>query len=404
MGTVSLHGDTDIDVLSITISLVARCKSKYTRKTNQSSVTYRGRAEICSQQHTLFQGPNTMRTAHDWNFAFTLPSRCTSHCQDPFKDQLGGFNLDPYQSLPPIFHSENYGFGWSAHCFISYELQAHLTREKTFARDISATRALDFHTTREVECPNPQPQPSQRTITCSSPALKPGHEEIPLTFKDKVKGLYTSKFPEARFKLMMTIPSVVVAGKPCPFFLEVEHDIEGSSAPAPPLIRLKKVSIVLLGRTQIQCIRNEIFRGGDEKRSWGDTTLICSRDYSQKMGEAPLVTEPVDLRELMDVTVPRTCKPSFATFNITRRYEFQVRITVECAQKSFKAEFTNSRVTLLAAAYSSRDDNNRIANDEAGSSSTTGPFIDPETEEVAPAYEPGTRAMPPPTYQDAKNS
>ena len=347
-----------------------------------------------------------MRTAHEWDFTFTLPSRCTVGSQDPFKDQLGGFNLDPSQSLPPTFSSATRSFGWNAHCFVTYQIEAHLTRQKTFARDVKETRTLDFYTTRDIECPDPQSQPLQRTISCTSAALQPGLEDIPLTFKDKIKGLYTSKFPEARFELKMAIPSVVVLGKSCPFFLEVDHDIEGSTAPTPPLVRLRKLKIELLVSNQIQCMRNEFFPRGDLKCSWRDRTLVCSRDYSQEVDEAPLVSERLDLRDIMDVTVPRSCKPSFATFNIRRSYGFKVEITVECAQKSFKAEFTNSRVTVLAAEYCSRDGNsiNRIASGEASSSRAIAPYADHETEEVAPAYEPGPGAMPPPAYQDAKHS
>ena len=225
-GTVSLQGDVDIDVDVLTISLSGRSKTKSTRSQGNSSATYRGRAPLFYQTQTLFQGPHTIHSNHEWSFAFTLPDRCNARHRDAFKDRVGGFNLDPSQSLPPTFDSENISFGWHARCFITYELEANLVRNKTFARDICETRRLNFYTTRDGERPDPQFRKLSRHIVCSSPALQPGLEDTPLPFKDRLKGLYSSKHPVAKFTLNLVTPCIVAVEQSCPFYLEVDHDIE----------------------------------------------------------------------------------------------------------------------------------------------------------------------------------
>ena len=88
----------------------------------------------------LVQGPYTIHSVHEWDFAFILPAQCTARGQDRFTNEYRRFNLDPQQSLPPSFQSDHHSFGWSAQPFISYELESRLTRYKTFALDMTANR------------------------------------------------------------------------------------------------------------------------------------------------------------------------------------------------------------------------------------------------------------------------
>ena len=224
VGTVSLEGDRDIDLVSVTISLVGRCKTKATFSSGQSRVSHRGRAAIIQEMQTIFRGPHTLHPGHEWPFAFDLPTHCTARSQDSFQGK-GGFNLDPFQDLSPSFQSDNLTIGWTQECFMSYELEANCTREKTFAQDLSDTRRLDIHTTRDIERSETNMKSTSRVIACYSPALQPGRENTPLSVKDKLKGLFITSMPVARFQLKMMYPSVGVQNRPLPLFLEVEHDI-----------------------------------------------------------------------------------------------------------------------------------------------------------------------------------
>lgn len=103
------------------------------------------------------------------------------------------------------------------------------------------------------------------------------------------------------------------------------------------------------------------------------------------MDKAPLVSERVDLTQYVRIAIPSYCKSTFATFNITRDYCFHAKITIECAQKTFKAEFSE-RVAVLAATY---DPGEAVV----ASSSTAIPWR-VEDEVVIPAYEAGPTAPP----------
>ena len=385
-GTVSLHGDVDIDVESITISLVGRCKSKVVRSNGQnSSSTYRGRAPLLEYRQVLFKGPNTMKTSgHSWPFSFTFPTRCVARGADPFKQRHGLFDLNPQQSLPPSFTNENHTFGWRGECFVKYELEASLIGNRTnlfSLRDLKIEKTLDFSTTRDIETIQPDFIERAHKIACHSLRLQPGHEDGPLTFKEKLQSMRTSKLPVAMFNLHMLLPKVGILAQPLPLILRMDHDIDASTTQSPPIVTLRKCVVQLQANTYIQCIRDEMFREGDEQRYWSDDHHIASVDYSADMDKAPPVTEYMDLQKLMRIRVPWHHKPTFSTFNIRRTYRLAVKLSVDCAQKTFKADFATYRFDLLAAHYAA-------------------PTGMQELEIAAPAY--GDLSGRLPTYQDAK--
>lgn len=387
-GTVSLHGDVDIDVEIITISLVGRCKTKVVRSNGQnSSTTYRGRAPLLEYQQVLFKGPNTMKTnGHSWPFSFTFPTRCVARGADPFKQRHGLFDINPQQSLPPSFANENHTFGWRSECFIKYELEASLigNRTKIFSLgDLKTEKTLDFTTTRDIEVFKPQFIEKVQKIACHSLRLQPGHEDGPLTFKEKLQSMRTSKLPVAIFTLHMLLPKLGILAHSLPMILKIEHDIVASTAQSPPIVTLRKCIVELQANTYIQCIRDEIFREGDEQRDWTADFHIASVDYSANMDKAPPVTEYMDLQRLMRIKVPWHHKPTFSTFNIRRTYRLVVKLSVDCAQKTFKAEFASYKFDLLAADYAP-------------------PMAMQEQEMAAPAY--GDLSGQLPTYQDAKKA
>lgn len=399
-GTVLLRGGEDVDVQSITISLVGRCKTKVVKSNgNNSTSTYRGRAPLLLSRKVLFNGPHTLHPGHSWDFAFTFPMQCVGRYQDPFK-RTGAFNLDAEQSLPPSFSDQNHGFGWHAKCFVNYELEAQLTSSRVkllSPGNMEAARTLDFFVTRDVESPDPQLATQYRKFDCRSLALHPGHEDVPLSFKEKMKSLRSSKLPSALFKLHMLLPNVGVLGQVLPCFLRLEHDIEGSTSKSPPLVLLRKCLVELHSHTFVQCIRNELFREGDEHRDWKNGHLISSIDFTQHMEKAPPVSEQMDLRDIMKLTIPRYHRPTFSTFNIRRSYKLKICVTVDCAQKSFKAEFNTYDFKLLAADFNPSPVG--TSGTVPGYSTGSDDFID----DVAPVYEPGG-GPPPPAYQDAKGS
>jgi len=196
----------------------------------------------------------------------------------------------------------------------------------------------------------------------------------------------------ANFGIQVLLPKVAVLGKVFPVKLKLDHDIEGSSAPASPMVLLKKCTVQLHAVTHVQCIRDEIFREGDEQRDWEETNRIAVCDFSNRMDEAPAITELTDLNKLMQIGVPRHQRPTFNTFNIRRGYRLGITVTVECAQKIFKREFQPyGDFVVLAAEYVPRIDKALVAS----MSSAVEQF------EAAPAYE-DVPDKAPPRYKDAK--
>ena len=325
-GTVSLHGHVDIDVEIITICLVGRCKTKVVRSNGNSSSTYRGRAPLLEYRQVLFQGPNTMKTnGHSWPFSFTLPSHCVARGADPFKQHHGLFDNNPQQSLPPSFASERTSFGWRSECFVKYQLEASLigNRTKIFSLgDLKSEKTLDFTTTRDIETLKPEFIEKCHKIACYSLRLQPGHEDGPFSFKETLQSMRTSKLPVAFFQLQMLLPKVGILAHPLPLTLKLEHNVGASTTQSLPTVTLRRCMVTLQANTYIQCIRDEIFRTGDEQRDWSNDFHIASVDYSAHMDKAPPLTESMDLQKLMRIKVPWYYKPTFSTFNIRRTYRF----------------------------------------------------------------------------------
>lgn len=395
-GTVCLRGKEDADVQTIMVSLVGRCKSKFTRSTGQSTITYRGRAPLFYARQVLFTGPYTLRPGHSWDFSFKFPHQCMSTSQDPFKQQ-GPFNLDPSQSLPPSFTDNHHVYGWSTECFVSYQLEARLISSKTKifgSGETESNRRLEFFITRDSENPEPNFTTATRSFSIASVALEPGREDAPLTIKEKLKSSWSSKkLPLAKFKLQMLVPSIAVVSKPLPLILKLDHDIEGSTTMARPMVRLRKCSVELRASTKAQCIRNAIFSDGDVQRTWESSLSIGSYDFS---GRTEPLTENLDLGKLLGLGIQKHHKPNFTTFNMRRDYKLCIKVTFECAQKTFKVDFWNYQITLLPADYAP-------SGCEAEDAPELSTIFMEDPEEAAPAYEPSS-LPPPPTYQGAKHT
>lgn len=397
-GNVELRGDEDINVLSITISLIGRCKTKIIREMGDSSQTIRGRAPLVTERKVLFEGPNTLHPGHSWDFEFILPHRCVERGQDHFNTNpatlAGLFNIDVHQDLPPVFSGNHR----HAAAFVTYVLEANLSigrRRPRSSKDVPTTRILDFFTTRTVQTPDPQIDFLTRSFECSSLALNPGHEATKLTFKERLRSLHKSKLPMARFTLTFRYPKVAIVDQTIPLMLSVDHDLEHSTAMAPPMVYLRKCSVVLVAATATQ-----YFAPGSPKApfaqaprsgqpSW-ETNLTIDCFESTKKGNpalesVPPVSECLDLRDLMKLKLPRGQAPTFTTFNIRRTYKLTAKVTIECAQQQFKAEFFTSSLVLLPSAFEPAPTyhfDQRAGNDlqMAGNTVSAGPG----SEDVAP--------------------
>lgn len=55
------------------------------------------------------------------------------------------------------------------------------------------------------------------------------------------------------------------------------------------------------------------------------------------------------------VRLGRQLVPTFSTYNLARQYRLQVTVTVECAQKTFEADFGGGWFVVLPEVFRSLD-------------------------------------------------
>lgn len=131
-------------------------------------------------------------------FTIILPTQCVAPNVDPFKEQVGPFNTQHGQPLPPSFADTHSSFsgGWDGECFVRYEVEATLIGDQSriFSSGTeTSTRVLDFVTSRSIQFPDSKLTLGSRTIACHSLRLQPDNEGLPLTFKEKLQFMRTSK-------------------------------------------------------------------------------------------------------------------------------------------------------------------------------------------------------------------
>ena len=145
-----------------------------------------------------------------------------------------------------------------------------------------------------------------------------------------------SKLPIVKFTIKTRLLLLGIVNKILAIILLINYNIEGLSAPAPPIVLLKKYSIYIKSFTYIRAIRNEFLASGDIERTWDKSQDIVYCDFSAQMAKAPLITKRMDLRQIIKIAVSSCLKslfstPLFSTFNIRRFYRLSVRLTIEYA-------------------------------------------------------------------------
>lgn len=155
-------------------------------------------------------------------------------------------------------------------------------------------------------------------------------------------------------------------------------------------MQLKKCSLELQAITFIQCIRDDLFHDGDDQRNWDSSYQIASVDFSERIEKAPPIAEQFDLGNFMRLKIAASLKPTFKTFNISRCYRLRLKLSVQCAQKTFKLEFPPSDFEVLARDYIPIGEGNVPLSDIVHGF------------EAAPVY--NDTLGPPPKYRDSNAS
>lgn len=358
-GTVHLTGSSDVDVGQILIIFSGRCESKIEissgagkdKKTN----TYRGLVPLFHYETVLFSGPRTLHpNQHTWDFSFRFPPRCDSRGGDQFGGLTYNFNDDPHQALPPSFDLPGLGLSRRVSGFVSYELEAQLVRDRSklfSSRGSETVQRLLVKNFRDVAEPDPQPYTLFQTISCKSMHLLPGYEGRSLTLREKLHSMRSSTLPTANFQLELRLPTTGVMGWGLPMFLEVKHEIDQSTKETPPVAYLKRVKVTIETLGTARCLKFRSLDVDDNYKVEAFDRAAIIREYDGLKNLLP-ITERIDLRKLLNLHLdPQVLSSGFSTFNLEVRHALTINVVVECARKTFKAEWLDRELQIYPELY-----------------------------------------------------
>ena len=368
-GTVHFINGSDLVLDRVTITLSGRSKSAYAVVRSIYYTHYReARIEFLHMEQDLFIGPSSVHPdRHSWDFSFKLPASCTSRegsifrpgsrCYDPatgrarFDDKIG-------QPLPPSFSMSRLGPGYGVDAFVYYKLKLRLTRAKPkfFVHNHSRTAMkLVVLSTRRIAEPSPRPLSRSQPFDRRSLRLLPDHEEYSLSVKEMMRSIVHSSrnFPLARFRLILSTPRIGVLGQPLPIFLGLEHDVNISTTEAPPLVYLKRVTVVVKTPVNIRVINYGISDQRKDKVVPWKKSYRMAQSFGRGTRASPVpVTAYMDLRKLMVLDMdPKALSSDFSTFNIAVHHELAAKVVVECARKRFVIHQTLTELKLLPQVY-----------------------------------------------------
>ena len=353
-GTVHLTGTSDVDVGQILIIFSGRCESKIeiSRGTgkDKKTDTYRGLVTLFQYETVLFTGPRTLHpNQHSWDFLFKFPPGCHLAGGDHFNGPIYNFNDNPYQALPASFNLPGSGVSRRVSGSVSYELEAQLVRDRSklfSSRGSETIQQLLVKSQRAVAEPDPQPCTLNQMISCRSMHLLPGYENRSLTLKEKLQSLWSKSLPCANFRLELTLPMNCVMGWGLPMFLEVFHETDHPTKEAPPVVYLKRVKVTLETLGTVRCLKSRYLAHTDNQKLESFERPIIIGEYDGLKN--PLqITERIDIRKLLNLYLdPQFLSPGFSTFNIEVRHALKVKVVVDCARKTFKAQWFDNDLLI----------------------------------------------------------
>ena len=135
-------------------------------------------------------------------------------------------------------------------------------------------------------------------------------------------------------------------------FLEVIHDTDHATKEAPPVVYLKRVKVTLETFGTARCVKGRTLGSNEtQKVEAFDPPAIIIGEYDG-LGNSYPITERIDLRKMLILYLdPEFLTPGFSTFNIELRHALKVKVVVECARKTFKAEWDQRDLQIYPEIY-----------------------------------------------------
>ncbi|KAH8682880.1 hypothetical protein BGZ60DRAFT_398892 [Tricladium varicosporioides] len=329
-GKVIFSNQRDRPTGVVTISLLGKSETLF----KKGKSVYQGSATLFRLSKTLHDGALS-QNQYEWPFEFTFPKVTAG-------EKKKWLAIPPYQvteshQLPisMAFDAEdfenNIGRG-----IIIYMLETQFTKSgnpSSFGKSESARLALYYIPYRDSKTPSPHISPlGKETFTCSSKLLDTTSEK-PKSFLKR----FTT--PRSVFEVSISAPTVLYAGGSLPITLSLTHDLQTSTAPAVPTVRLTSCSIMLI-RT-MHAAGRAMFED-DGKFSIVENLLV------KENLDIPL-SESQDLSEILDLGSFRTrFGMGFATYNMAQTFKIMVKVTLGCVDKRFWTELRSRNILVVS--------------------------------------------------------
>jgi hypothetical protein len=330
-GKVIFSNNKDQPTGTVTVSLVGTAETSF----QKSRTVYNGKATLFHFSETLHDG-FLPQNQYEWPFKFTFPTITVG-------DKKKWLDVPPFQvteghTLPPSMASESEDFdrntGKGA---VVYKLTSTFSKSpkvSIFGPSESAYLTLYHIPRRKFEIPDPQiALMGKANFTCVSEILgSTGGKSKPSLFK-------RIRTPRSIFEVAITTPLAIYVGGPLPIILSLTHDLQNSTAPDVPIIKLTSCQVTLL-RT-MHAVGKSIL---EEDGKFSNAEIILGREKL----DIPLL-ETQNLSEILALPDFRTkFGMSFATYNLAQTFKLMVKVTVECAGKSFWTELRSRNINILS--------------------------------------------------------
>ena len=316
----------------VTISLLGKTDTAFSK----GRTVYIGSATLLNLVTILHDGGSLAQKRYEWPFEFTFP-KVTSGEEKKWLD-VPPFQVSEGHRLPPsmVFDSGDFDRD-SGKGSVVYTLEAKFStspKSSVFSSSESASTILYYIPYRQTELPAPRiASMGKERFTCSSKLLGPPGE--------KPKGFFKRvKTPTSVFEIGLTVPHTLYVGAPLPITLTLTHDLANSTAPEIPVVKLTSCTVTL--------IRTMHAAGKALLTSDDSTFSIAELLLSSPTLSLPL-SETQNLSEILSLPGIRTkYGMSFATYNLAQTFKVMVKVTLECADKSFWTELRSKSVVVLA--------------------------------------------------------
>lgn len=314
-----------------------RAKSKIRKSNGQTTTTYRGRAPLFSQHLKIYDGPVTCEPRKCTRFPFSLNFPSASQPLPGIGDfrQDRRFHEQPGGPLPPTFSLNYTGFSKRTEAFTEYRINASMSMPgiNIAVQGLNSDQyspAVLYEQPRLPlsEAAPPESQQFTNTHLLQNEYLLP-EEDRPSGFRQKTKFMFSSEtYPVYMYNIITVAPKEAYMGQPLVFEVSIRPNLDKSTAPIHPEIRLSSFHAHLVAYTEVRA-EHSLFSSPEsdthDSLPWLNTQVL---DQAAPFSKANDYTKVVHTRD----GVNNVCTP-FSTYNIARWYVLKIEFKLAATGK-----------------------------------------------------------------------